>query len=128
MSVKEKTVPQKAEKRKKSALEQRNRYGALFCLPFVIAFLIFNIYPVFRTFQMSFLNYKGCDATACKNYRVSITAPECTTCIHFLYCFKTYRLIVILTLNVKLGVAGSRCLCYNINTPIIITCKGSLEP
>lgn len=59
MSVKEKTVVQKAEKRKKSALEQRNRYGALFCLPFVIAFLIFNIYPVFRTFQMSFLNYKG---------------------------------------------------------------------
>ncbi|MBD5098937.1 MAG: sugar ABC transporter permease [Clostridiales bacterium] len=40
-------------------MEKRNRYGALFCLPFVIAFLVFNIYPVFRTFQMSFLNYSG---------------------------------------------------------------------
>ncbi|MBD5149398.1 MAG: sugar ABC transporter permease, partial [Oscillibacter sp.] len=40
-------------------MERRNYYGILFCLPFVIAFLVFNIYPVFRTFQMSFLNYKG---------------------------------------------------------------------
>lgn len=58
MAVKEKTAIQ-TKKRKKSALEQRNRYGALFCLPFVLAFLVFNIYPVFRTFQMSFLSYKG---------------------------------------------------------------------
>lgn len=34
-------------------------YGILFCLPFILAFLVFNIYPVFRTLQMSFMNYKG---------------------------------------------------------------------
>ena len=55
-------VPATASKQravKQSGLERRNRYGILFCLPFVIAFLVFNIYPVFRTFQMSFMNYKG---------------------------------------------------------------------
>ena len=45
--------------RKNSGLEKINRYGFLFCLPFVITFLIFNVYPVFRTFQMSLMNYKG---------------------------------------------------------------------
>jgi len=60
MAVKEKAVTTpKPAKAGKGGLERRNYYGILFCLPFVIAFLIFNIYPVFRTFQMSFLNYKG---------------------------------------------------------------------
>ncbi|MBD5118632.1 MAG: sugar ABC transporter permease [Clostridiales bacterium] len=59
LAVKEKAVTQEGKRHKKGGLAQRNRYGALFCLPFVIAFLVFNIYPVFRTFQMSFLNYKG---------------------------------------------------------------------
>ena len=44
---------------KNSGLAKINRYGFLFCLPFVITFLIFNVYPVFRTFQMSLMNYKG---------------------------------------------------------------------
>ena len=34
---------------KGGTLERRNYYGILFCLPFVIVFLVFNIYPVFRT-------------------------------------------------------------------------------
>ena len=38
---------------------RRDRKGILFCIPFVITFLIFNIYPVFRTLQMSFMSYKG---------------------------------------------------------------------
>lgn len=59
MAVKEKAAVQKIRPAGKGGLERRNRYGVLFCLPFVIAFLVFNIYPVFRTFQMSFLNYKG---------------------------------------------------------------------
>ena len=59
MAVKEKALKQDGPRIKKGGLERRNRYGILFCLPFVITFLIFNIYPVFRTFQMSFLNYKG---------------------------------------------------------------------
>lgn len=40
-------------------LQKRDRYGALFCLPFIITFMVFNIYPVFRTLQMSLMNYKG---------------------------------------------------------------------
>ena len=59
MAAKENAVKQKAPKAPKGGLERRNRYGMLFCLPYVIAFMVFNIYPVFRTFQMSFLNYKG---------------------------------------------------------------------
>ncbi len=38
---------------------KREWYGLLFCIPFIIAFSVFNIYPVFRTLQMSFMNYKG---------------------------------------------------------------------
>lgn len=59
MAVKEKKMQQEGPRVKKGGLERRNYYGILFCLPFVIAFLIFNIYPVLRTFQMSFLQYKG---------------------------------------------------------------------
>lgn len=36
-----------------------NRTGYLFVLPFVIVFLIFSVYPVFRTLFLSFTNYKG---------------------------------------------------------------------
>lgn len=48
------------EKRPKSkSMRKQSMYGALFCVPFVIVFLIFNVYPVFRTLQMSLMNYKG---------------------------------------------------------------------
>lgn len=47
----------KAKKRR--APNDYGRYGLLFCLPFVLVFLIFSVYPVFRTFQMSFMQYKG---------------------------------------------------------------------
>lgn len=36
-----------------------NRIAYLFVLPFVIVFLTFNVYPVLRTFYLSFTNYKG---------------------------------------------------------------------
>lgn len=36
-----------------------DRYGLYFCLPSIIIFLIFSVYPVFRTLQMSFMQYKG---------------------------------------------------------------------
>lgn len=42
-----------------SAERRRSLNGFLFCLPFILAFLIFSVYPVFRTLQMSFMNYKG---------------------------------------------------------------------
>ena len=36
-----------------------NKTGYLFVFPFVVVFLIFNVYPVIRTFYLSFTNYKG---------------------------------------------------------------------
>ncbi|MDO5345732.1 MAG: sugar ABC transporter permease [Lachnospiraceae bacterium] len=36
-----------------------NRTGYFFVLPFVIVFLVFNVYPVLRTLYLSFMNYKG---------------------------------------------------------------------
>lgn len=59
MAVPATASERRAVKHPKGGLERRNRYGILFCLPFVLAFLVFNIYPVFRTLQMSFMNYKG---------------------------------------------------------------------
>lgn len=51
---------QAKEKHKASSAERRRSLnGFLFCLPFILAFLIFSVYPVFRTLQMSFMNYKG---------------------------------------------------------------------
>lgn len=46
-------------KRKVSGVTKHNRMGYLFVLPFVIAFLIFSVYPVGRTLYLSFTNYKG---------------------------------------------------------------------
>lgn len=54
-----KTQPKATLKPKKSGMQQLNRYGALMCIPFVITFCVFSVYPVFRTLQMSFMNYKG---------------------------------------------------------------------
>lgn len=34
-------------------------WGALFCVPFVITFLTFSVYPVLRTLYLSFTSYKG---------------------------------------------------------------------
>ena len=43
----------------KSKKRDINRTGYLFVLPFVIVFLVFSVYPVFRTLYLSFTNYKG---------------------------------------------------------------------
>lgn len=43
----------------KSRLTRFNRTGYLFVAPFVIVFLIFSVYPVFRTLYLSFCEYKG---------------------------------------------------------------------
>ena len=42
-------------------MKKKNRENAayLFVLPFVIVFLIFSVYPVFRTLYLSFTEYKG---------------------------------------------------------------------
>lgn len=48
-----KTITPKSKKR------NYNNMAYLFLLPFVAVFLIFSVYPVFRTLQLSFANYKG---------------------------------------------------------------------
>lgn len=50
------TVKEKPSKRKK---HDYNRTGYLFVAPFVIVFLVFSLYPVLRTFYLSFCQYKG---------------------------------------------------------------------
>ncbi len=45
-------------KKKKSALTAYNNWGYLFVAPFVIVFLIFSVYPVLRTFYLSFTDLK----------------------------------------------------------------------
>ena len=48
-----------------------NHMAYLFILPFVAVFLIFSVYPVFRTLQLSFASYKGfgdIDYIGLKNY------------------------------------------------------------
>lgn len=44
--------------KKKSNLTKYNNMGYLFVLPFVVVFLIFSVYPVFRTLYLSFTNTK----------------------------------------------------------------------
>ena len=39
--------------------KNRNNAAYLFVLPFIIVFLIFSVYPVFRTLYLSFTDYKG---------------------------------------------------------------------
>ena len=46
-------------KTKKGSIMNYNRIGNLFVLPFCIVFLIFNVYPVLRTFYLSFTFYPG---------------------------------------------------------------------
>ncbi|MBD5384358.1 MAG: sugar ABC transporter permease, partial [Ruminococcaceae bacterium] len=53
------TAAVKAVKPKKGIAKRLAKFGFFFCIPFVIIFLVFSVYPVFRTFQMSFMNYKG---------------------------------------------------------------------
>lgn len=48
-----------------------NNMAYLFILPFVVVFLIFSVYPVIRTLQLSFASYKGfgdVDYIGFKNY------------------------------------------------------------
>lgn len=46
-------------KKKKGSIMNYNRIGNLFVLPFIIVFLIFNVYPVLRTLYLSFTTYPG---------------------------------------------------------------------
>lgn len=45
--------------RKKTKKRNYNNVAYFFILPFVVVFLIFSVYPVLRTLQLSFASYKG---------------------------------------------------------------------
>lgn len=63
--------------KRKGALDV-NIYGLLFCIPFIITFLIFSVYPVIRTFSMSFTDYKGygkADIVMFDNYTRALSDP-----------------------------------------------------
>lgn len=63
-------------KPKKNKLGRYNNWAYLFVAPFVIVFLIFSVYPVFRTLYLSFMNYKGfgdTDFVGLKNYARVLT-------------------------------------------------------
>ncbi len=44
---------------KPKKMKDYNKMAYWFILPFVVVFLIFNVYPVIRTLQLSFASYKG---------------------------------------------------------------------
>lgn len=48
-----------SEEVKKIKKKNINNVAYIFVLPFVVVFLIFSVYPVIRTLQLSFTNYKG---------------------------------------------------------------------
>ena len=52
-------------KKKTSNLTKYNRAGYFFVAPFVIVFLIFSVYPVFRTLVLSFTDSKQSRNDAC---------------------------------------------------------------
>lgn len=50
---------QEIDVNKTSKLSKREKTGYFFVAPYVIAFLIFSVYPVCKTFYLSFCQYKG---------------------------------------------------------------------
>lgn len=44
---------------KKSKIKKRDKLGYLFILPFLVTFIIFSLYPIIKTFILSFTNYTG---------------------------------------------------------------------
>lgn len=64
------SIIQTKHKRKKS-IKDVNKFGYLFIIPFLIVFIIFSIYPIFRTLYLSFTNFNGFGAikfTGLENY------------------------------------------------------------
>lgn len=45
--------------RKKSAIRKRNKWPYLFCLPFLAAYGIFNLYPMLYSLRLSFFDWNG---------------------------------------------------------------------
>ncbi len=90
-------------RRKGQSPERLGHYGAIFCLPFVITFLTFSVYPVIRTLMMSFTNYKGfgdADPVGVENYQRALTDPLFWDA--FLNTLKMWGLNIVLQLGLAL--------------------------
>lgn len=88
--------------RKKHPLN-RGYWGALFCLPFVIVFLTFSLYPVLRTFYLSFTTYKGFGQpvfTDLDNYSRALSDPLFKDA--FINTLKMWGLNIVLQLGLAL--------------------------
>lgn len=48
-----------AQKKSRSVIDKTNQTGLYFVLPFLVVFLIFNIYPVFYSLYLSFFSWNG---------------------------------------------------------------------
>lgn len=92
----------KTETKKKTSLVPQY-WGAIFCIPFVVTFLVFNIYPVFRTLQMSFMSYKGFGKETFiwfDNYKRAFTDPLFRSA--FANTLKMWGLNIVLQLGLAL--------------------------
>ena len=63
-------------KKKKSGLKTYDNMGYLFVLPFVVVFLIFSVYPVFRTLYLSFTNAKIAGLTTISEFLLTSFSGE----------------------------------------------------
>lgn len=62
--------------KKKGLASRRNKVGYFFIAPFLIVFLTFSLYPVFRTLYMSFTDYTGFNIptfTGISNYKRALS-------------------------------------------------------
>lgn len=62
--------------KKKSALRRRNKWPYLFCLPFLLAYGIFNLYPMIYSFVLSFYDWNGFGTktfVGLQNYKILFT-------------------------------------------------------
>ncbi len=84
--------------------KKENRYGYLFIAPFLIIFLIFHIYPILRTFHLSFTDFKGygdINFIGGKNYSRLLTDKIFIQ--SFFNTLKIWGINIVLQLGVALG-------------------------
>ncbi|WP_105619477.1 carbohydrate ABC transporter permease [Vallitalea okinawensis] len=89
--------------KKKQKLVKYDKYGYLFVAPFILAFLIFQLYPIIYTFQLSFTDLAGWETelnyVGFKNY-VTLLSNEL-----FLKAFRNTWIIWILNFIPQIGMA-----------------------
>lgn len=71
---------------KKKKMVNYSKYGYIFCIPFVIAYAIFSLYPICYTILIGFTDLKGLGATSFhilddpfKNFKTILTNPSFIT-------------------------------------------------